>query len=109
MVSTRNVSHFSGTDWDDVGKRNGIYRFEGKNWNRKTSGLAVLIMDSVAGTKRMKVHEKFAGCKFYDVLGHFIEPVVLDSEGSGDFKVDGVSVSVWVPEVVYQKLYTELA
>ena len=75
----------------------------------ENSGLAVLITDSVAGTKRMKVHEKFAGCKFYDVLGHFIEPVVLDSEGSGDFKVDGGSVSVWVPEVVYQKLHTELA
>lgn len=31
-----NVSHFSGTDWDDAAKRNGIFRFEGKNWNRET-------------------------------------------------------------------------
>lgn len=31
-----NASHFSGTDWDDAGKRNGIFRFEGKVWNRET-------------------------------------------------------------------------
>lgn len=31
-----NASHFSGTDWDDAGKRNGIFRFDGKNWNRET-------------------------------------------------------------------------
>ena len=72
------------------------------------SGLAVLLTDSVAGTKWMKVHEKFAGCKFYDALGHFKEPVILDEKGCGEFKVDGGSVSVWVPEIVYQKLYTEL-
>lgn len=73
------------------------------------SGLAVLLTDSVAGKKRMKVHEKFAGGKFYDALGHFTEPVILDAEGCGEFKVDGGSVSVWVVENVYQKLYTELA
>lgn len=31
-----NASHFSGTDWDDAAKRGGIFRFEGKNWNRET-------------------------------------------------------------------------
>lgn len=31
-----NAAHFSGTDWDDAGKRNGIFRFEGKVWNRET-------------------------------------------------------------------------
>lgn len=31
-----NASHFSGTDWDEAGKRNGIFRFEGKNWSRDT-------------------------------------------------------------------------
>ncbi len=31
-----NASHFSGTDWDDAGKRNGIFRFEGKTWSRDT-------------------------------------------------------------------------
>lgn len=31
-----NASHFSGTDWDDAAKRNGIFRFDGKCWNRET-------------------------------------------------------------------------
>lgn len=31
-----NASHFSGTDWDDAAKRSGIFRFEGKSWNRET-------------------------------------------------------------------------
>lgn len=31
-----NASHFSGTDWDEAGKRNGIFRFEGKTWSRDT-------------------------------------------------------------------------
>lgn len=30
------ASHFSGTDWDDAGKRSGIFRFLGKKWNRET-------------------------------------------------------------------------
>ena len=29
-----NKAHFSGTDWDDASKRNGIYRFEG-NWGSR--------------------------------------------------------------------------
>lgn len=27
--------HFSGTDWDEGAKRKGIFRFDGKNWERK--------------------------------------------------------------------------
>ena len=30
------VKNFSGTDWDEAGKRNGIFKFAGKNWNRET-------------------------------------------------------------------------
>lgn len=33
---TWNASHFSGTDWDERCKRNGIFCFEGKCWNRET-------------------------------------------------------------------------
>lgn len=72
------------------------------------SGMAVLITDSVADNKYMKVNKKFAGCKFYDVLGHFSDPVILDSEGGATFKVEGGSVSVWVCEEMYQKIYTEI-
>lgn len=31
-----NASHFSGTDWDESSKRNGIFRFDGKCWNHDT-------------------------------------------------------------------------
>ena len=31
-----NASHFSGTDWDEGARRNGIFRFDGKCWNRET-------------------------------------------------------------------------
>lgn len=31
-----NHTNFSGTDWDQATERNGIYKFEGKNWNRET-------------------------------------------------------------------------
>lgn len=31
-----NARHFSGTDWDDAKKRTGIFRFNGKSWDRKT-------------------------------------------------------------------------
>lgn len=31
-----NASHFSGTDWDEEKKKNGIYRFYGKEWNKQT-------------------------------------------------------------------------
>lgn len=31
-----NYTHFSGTDWDEKGKRKGIYRFYGKQWDPQT-------------------------------------------------------------------------
>lgn len=71
------------------------------------SGMAVLLTDSVAGTKKMKVGEKFAGQLFYDSLGHFSEPVLIDSTGTGEFRVDGGSVSVWVPEAAFREISRE--
>lgn len=72
------------------------------------SGMAVLLTDSVAGTKRMQVGERYAGCCFYDALCHVPGAVVLDESGSGEFKADGGSVSVWVPEAAYRKIRTEV-
>lgn len=69
----------------------------------RNSGLAVLVTNAGGGTKRMKVCKAFAGCRFYDALGHFSEAVLLDKEGYGEFKVLDGSVSVWVPEMVYKK------
>lgn len=72
------------------------------------SGMAVLITDSVAGKKWMQVGEAHAGSKFYDVMCRYTEPVVLDSSGAGEFKVDGGSVSIWVSEAVYRRIRTEV-
>lgn len=72
------------------------------------SGMVVIATDSVSGTKKMQVGEVFAGCGFYDAMGHYKEPVILDDTGSGEFKVDGGSVSVWVPEGAYRRICTEV-
>lgn len=72
------------------------------------SGVAVLMTDSVAGSKWMQFGEGFVGKKFYDVLGHFSKPVVLDENGKGEFFVDGGSASVWVTEEAYRKIRTEV-
>ncbi len=29
-----NYSHFNGTDWDESGRKNGIFRFSGKHWDK---------------------------------------------------------------------------
>ena len=65
------------------------------------SGLAVLATDSVGGRKQMQISQAFAGQKFYDIMCRFFEPVILDENGTGEFFVDGGSVSVWVCEDAY--------
>lgn len=72
------------------------------------SGMAVILTDAVKGTKKMQVGKQFAGCKFYDVMCHYNEPVILDETGTGEFKADGGSVSVWVPEGAYRKICIEV-
>ena len=72
------------------------------------SGMAVIATDSVSGTKKMQVGEAFAGHRFFDVMCCCHEPVILDETGSGVFQVDGGSVSVWVPEVAYRRICTEV-
>lgn len=71
------------------------------------SGMAVVMTDSVGGKKRMQVGTQFAGSLFYDALGHFAEPVVIDEEGFGEFCADGGSVSVWVTGNAYHCIRTE--
>ena len=72
------------------------------------SGMAVLMTDASEGSKKMKVGQHFAGRQFFDAMQHFSNPVVIDENGEGDFLVSGGSVSVWVTEAAYQKLYIEV-
>lgn len=72
------------------------------------SGIAVLCTDSISGTKKMYVGERFAGKKMIDAMNGVEAPVVIGKDGFGEFCVNGGSVSVWVTEEVGEILYTEL-
>lgn len=74
----------------------------------KTSGVAVLFTDTVAGKKRMKVGKAFAGQIFFDVLGNVSESIMIDNDGFGEFKVNNGSVSVWVTEQAYEDIYVNV-
>ena len=72
------------------------------------SGMAVVLTDSVEGKKVMEMGSRFAGAAFYDAMGRFDQPVILDGEGKGEFPARGGSVSVWVPEPVYREICSEI-
>ena len=55
----------------------------------------------------MQVGRKFAGKQFYDIMGGFSEPVTIDRKGCGTFSVNGGSVSAWVTEEAYRRLWVE--
>ena len=61
----------------------------------KDSGIAVILSDSVGGSKRMYVGSKFIGATFYDILGNIKDTVVIGQDGCADFKTEGGSISVW--------------
>lgn len=78
-----NASHFSGTDWDDAGKRNGIFRFDGKTWNRETdceNGNYDYLMGADLDTDNPEVvNETYAWGKWY-----------LDTVHMDGFRLDAV-------------------
>ncbi len=59
--------------------------------------MAVLMSDGPEGTKWMGTGRP-AGTQFRDLTGHIPEPVAVNTEGFGEFKCRGGSVSVWVQE-----------
>ena len=68
------------------------------------SGLAAALSDGGAGTLRMELGPRFAGMVFRDALGNCPDPVVIDAEGFGDFRVEGRSVSVWTRNGAFEDL-----
>ena len=64
------------------------------------SGIAVLVNNGQEGTKWMEVGAKHAGDVFYDFLQNRYDSVVINSNGWGEFKVNGGSVSVWVSQKI---------
>ncbi len=68
------------------------------------SGLAVLLSNAGAGVKRMRMGYRFAGERFYDALGVFPEPVLIDADGWGEFRCAENSVSLWVRANAFEDL-----
>ena len=60
------------------------------------SGIAVLMTDSLGGTKMMNVGKKLAGCTFYDCTGNIDSTVSVDVNGNGIFSCKDGSVSIWI-------------
>lgn len=58
-------------------------------------GLAVLLSDRTAGSKRMYIGIQHASHTYIDIL-HHCEPVRIDDQGYGTFLVDDGSLSVYV-------------
>ena len=72
------------------------------------SGAAVLLTDSVAGSKRMYVGKQHAGKLMTDVVGGNTETVAVGGDGWAEFRVNGGAVSVWVFEKAAEMLYIEM-
>ncbi|MBO1702359.1 alpha-amylase [Eubacterium callanderi] len=72
------------------------------------SGIGVLLSNGPEGEKRMYIGVVFAGQSFRDCTRHFSEPVVIDAEGYGIFKVSLAALSVWVNERAYGVLVINL-
>ncbi len=68
------------------------------------SGLAAVLSNAESGAKRMRMGTEYAGDSFFDALGFFTEPVVIDENGYGLFPVGEKSVSVWVREGALEDL-----
>lgn len=67
------------------------------------NGLALLCTNGDGGSKWMEVGRLHAGQRYVDALGHRQEIVTINSDGWGEFFVNGGSVSVWVPEKPEEK------
>lgn len=83
---------------------NSIVGFTREGDEHQNSGLAVLVTDSVGGKKKMLVNKAFSGERFYNILSPYMEPVIIDADGYGEFSVNDGSASVWVREKAYELL-----
>jgi alpha-amylase len=61
----------------------------------QNSGIAVILSNGSAGTKRMEVGVHFAGSVFRDYLSHHQGEVTIGEDGWAEFYCEAGSVSVW--------------
>lgn len=70
-------------------------------WTRAGStahpgGLAVVMSNSEAGTKRMQLGQPMA--VYRDITGHVDTPITTDADGWAEFACAAGAVSVWIPD-----------
>lgn len=70
----------------------------------ESSGLAVVMSNAGGGSLRMHMGRRYAGERFFDVLGNCTEPAVIDSEGFGVFPTKGGNVAIWVRVGAFEDL-----
>ncbi len=68
------------------------------------SGIAVVLSNAEGGSKKMCMGKDYAGVSFYDALGNFPDPVIIDEDGFGEFSAEAKNVSVWVQESALEDL-----
>lgn len=68
------------------------------------SGIAVVLSNAEGGSKKMCMGKAYAGVSFYDALGNFPDPVIIDEDGFGEFSAGEKNVSVWVQEGALEDL-----
>lgn len=76
--------------WDIVG-----FTREGTG---ERDGLAVLVSDGPGGSKTMFAGNAHKGQIYIDALCNCKEEVMIKEDGMGSFKVEGGSISVWIPK-----------
>jgi alpha-amylase len=59
-------------------------------------GMAVVLSNGEDGSKSMEV--RHPGATYIDITEHISEPVIVGDDGWGEFRCNGGSVSVWVPQ-----------
>ena len=69
-----------------------------------SSGMAVVLSDQEGGTLSMNLGSEHSGQEYFDALGNCPETVVLDENGSGEFRTEGGNVSVWVSRGAFEDL-----
>lgn len=62
----------------------------------KEAGFAAVVTNGGEGVKHMYVGTKFAGAEFIDCTLNRRDTIAIGDDGTGDFPVNGGSVSVWV-------------
>ncbi len=76
--------HFNTVGWTRLGD------------NEHPKSMAVVMSDGAEGSKWMEVGKRNA--KFIDLTDHIQEPIYTNSDGWGEFRCHGGSVSVWIEQ-----------